>query len=64
MRRLGIVDNGKDRTLGNFDDTRLHRMIDILTPIFAGQHKPMRPGLGPADLATNDYLDPSIGLPA
>ena len=64
MRRLGIVDNGKDKTLGNFDDTRLHRMIDILTPIFAGQHKPMRPGLGPADLATNDYLDPSIGLPA
>ena len=64
MRRLGIVDNGKDRTLGNFDDTRLRRMIDILTPIFAGQNKPIRPGLGPADLATNDYLDPSIGLPA
>ena len=63
MRRLGIVDNGKDRTLGNFDDTRLQRMIDILTPIFAGQHKPIRPGLGPADLVTNDYLDPGIGLP-
>ena len=64
MRRLGIVDNGKDKTLGNFDDTRLHRMIDILTPIFAGQHKPIRPGLTPSDLVTNDYIEPTIGLPA
>jgi hypothetical protein len=64
MRRLGIVDNGKDRTLGNFDDPRLQRMIDILTPIFAGQHKPIRAGLTPTDLATNDYIDPGIGLPA
>ena len=64
MRRLGIVDNGKDRTLGNFDDTRLQRLIDILTPIFAGQNKPIRTGLTPADLVTNDYLDSSIGLPA
>ena len=64
MRKLGIADNGKDRTLGNFDATRLQRMIDILTPIFAGQNHPTRPGLTPAGLVTNDYIDPSVGLPA
>ena len=63
MRKLGIVDNGKDRTLGNFDTGRLQRMIDILTPIFAGQNQPTRPGLTPAGLVTNDYTDPTIGLP-
>ena len=64
MRRLGFVDNGKDRTLGNFDDRRLQRMIDILTPIFAGQNQPIRAGLIPAALVTDDYIDPSIGLAA
>lgn len=62
MRKLGIADNGKDRTLGNFDATRLQRMIDILTPIFAGQNQTIRPGLTPADVTTNDYVDPSTGL--
>ena len=62
MRRLGIVDNGKDRTLGNFDPRRLQRMIDILAPIFAGQNKPVRTGLTPDGLATNQYIDPAIGL--
>jgi hypothetical protein len=62
MRRLGIVDNGKDRTLGNFDTARLQRMIDILTPIFAGQNKPVRAGLTPDGLVTNQYVDMTIGL--
>ena len=62
MRSLGIIANGKDRTLGNFDDTRLQRMIDILTPIFAAQRQPIKDGLRPGDLVTNAYIDPSIGL--
>jgi len=64
MREQGIVDNGRDRTLGEFDDARLDKLINILTPIFAGQRKPIRDGLTHADLATNDYIDPSVGLPA
>jgi hypothetical protein len=62
MRQLGIVANGADSTLGNFDTGRLDRLIKIVTPIYAGQHKPIRPGLGPVDVATNAYIDPAIGL--
>jgi hypothetical protein len=63
MRDQGIVGNGKDRALGDFQIDRIRRLIDILTPIFTGQHKPIRAGLTPADLVTNDYIDPSVGLP-
>jgi hypothetical protein len=62
MRSLGIVANGTDRTLGNFDTGRLDRLIAITQPIFAGQRKPIKQGLGPVDVATNAYIDPSIGL--
>ncbi len=62
MRSLGIVANGADRTLGNFDTGRLDRLIAITQPIFAGQRKPIKQGLGPVDVATNAYIDPAIGL--
>ncbi len=62
MRRLGIVANGRDATLGNFDPARLQRLIAIVVPIFAGQHKPIKPGLTPADVATNQFINPAIGL--
>ena len=64
MRRLGIVANGKDRTLGNLDPRRLQRLIDILTPIFASQNTPVRDGLKPGDIATDAYIDPAVGIPA
>jgi hypothetical protein len=64
MRQLGIVANGGDQTIGNFDTGRLDRLIRIVTPIFAGQKKPIRPGLGPVDVATNAYINPAISLPA
>jgi hypothetical protein len=62
QRKLGIVDNGPDRTLGNFDMGRVRRVMDIVVPIFAGRKQPVKPGLRPEDLATNEFIDPSIGL--
>jgi hypothetical protein len=62
MRKLGIADNGHDSTLGNFDNQRIRRLISILVPIFAGQHKSIRPNLAPGDAVTNEFIDPSIGL--
>jgi hypothetical protein len=64
MRQLGIVANGGDQTIGDFDTGRLDRLIRIVTPIFAGQKKPIRPGLGPVDVASNAYINPAITLPA
>ncbi|GAA0640121.1 nitrate ABC transporter substrate-binding protein [Kutzneria viridogrisea] len=50
------------RTLGGFDQARLQRVIDILRPILAAQGKALGPGLGPAEIATSEFIDPSIGL--
>jgi hypothetical protein len=59
----GLAGNGTDRTLGNFDTARLQKMIDIVTPITKAQGKAVKQGLRPADIATNEFLDPAIGLP-
>lgn len=64
MRAQGLVGNGQDRTLGEFDLGRVQQVLDIVVPIFTAQHKPLKPGLRPEDVATNDFIDPRIGLPA
>ena len=62
LKNLGLVGNGPDKTLGNMQNDRIQRMIDILTPILAAQRKPVKEGLKPADLYTNEFINPSIGL--
>jgi hypothetical protein len=63
MRDEGLVTDGKTAVLGDFDPSRLRRLITIDVPIFAGQHKPLKPGLTADDIATNEFLDPTISLP-
>jgi hypothetical protein len=63
LRELNLAGNGVNRTLGDFDDARLERMIDIVVPILGAQRKPVRDRLTAADIATDDYIDPTIGLP-
>jgi hypothetical protein len=62
MKSLQIVGNGADQTLGNFDEARVQRMIGITGPIFAAQKKPVKSGLKPSDVVTNEFIDPTIGL--
>jgi hypothetical protein len=64
LKELGLVSNGKNSTIGDIDQARIQRMIDILTPIFASKKVQIKPGLKPSDLYTNDYIDPKIGLKA
>jgi hypothetical protein len=64
MRDEGLVTNGRTPVVGDFDPDRVRRLITLDTPIFAGQRKDVRPGLVPTDIATNEFLDPGIGLPA
>ncbi|HWM59411.1 MAG TPA: ABC transporter substrate-binding protein [Pseudonocardia sp.] len=63
MRERGIVGNGPNATLGDMDPARVARMIEILTPIFAAQNAAVPAGLAPGALVTNEFVDPSIGLP-
>ena len=60
--RENFVTNGPDQTLGNFDTARVQRMIEIVTPIFTAQRQPPKEGLTPEDIATNEFIDPSIGI--
>jgi len=67
MRDEGLVTNGRTPMVGDFDTApggRVDRLLRIDVPIFTGQHKVLRPGLVPTDIATNEFLDPAIGLPA
>jgi hypothetical protein len=61
--RSDFVKNGSDQTLGNFDNARVQRMIEIVTPIFTAQNQPPKSGLKPEDIATNEFIDTSIGVP-
>jgi hypothetical protein len=60
--RETFVGYGPDQTLGNFDMARVGRMLEIVTPIFTAQRKPPREGLKADDIATNEFVDTSIGV--
>jgi hypothetical protein len=62
MRDNGILGNGSNSTLGDLDRPRVQRIIDVVTPIFAGLRKATRDGLKADDLFTNEFIDTSIGL--
>jgi hypothetical protein len=62
MKKLGIVSNGTNRTIGDFDMARVQKVIDIVGPIFARAGKPIASGLRPEDVATNQFIDPGMGL--
>jgi hypothetical protein len=61
---LGLVGNGPDQTIGNFDLARVAGVLEIVRTIFAGRRTPLKEGLRGQDLATNEFIDPSIGLPS
>jgi hypothetical protein len=57
---LGIVSNGDNATLGDFDEARVAELlaiIDRVTDIDVSE-------LSPEDLVANDFIDSSIGLPS
>ena len=55
---LGLVGNGPDNTLGNFDEARVQEMLDIMRE--AGAEVPAE--LTPAEMFTNEFIDDTIGL--
>jgi hypothetical protein len=61
-KQLGLTGNGTDGTIGNFDIKRVQKMIAITGPIFAAQKKPIKDGLQPSDVVTNEFLNMKIGV--
>ena len=62
MKKLGIIGNAPDGTLGDFTDSRVQQLINILVPIYAKEGKQTVTGLKPSDIVTNQFVDPSISL--
>jgi hypothetical protein len=60
--RADFVNNGPDKTLGNFDPARVKRIVDIVTPILVSQRAAPKQGLKPEDLFTNEFIDLNIGV--
>jgi hypothetical protein len=58
----GIVSNGDNGTLGDFDANRVQTILDITTPILTRNGTAPAQGLKATDLFTNKFLDPGIGL--
>jgi len=58
----GIIANGPDDTLGNFDEARVAELFDIVLPIFTAQDIAIADGLTPEALYTNQFVDASLGL--
>ncbi|MFT4125149.1 MAG: ABC transporter substrate-binding protein [Gordonia sp. (in: high G+C Gram-positive bacteria)] len=63
MRALKLVGNGSNATVGDFDEQRLQRLIDITRPIFEGQDTPPAADLSPESVGTNRFIDTAVGLP-
>jgi hypothetical protein len=61
-KQLGLTGNGNDKSIGNFDMARVQKMISIAAPIFAAQKKPIKDGLQPSDVVTNEFLNMNIGV--
>ncbi len=64
LGRLGLIGNGPDGTIGKHDMDRVQKMIDQLIPVFGpdGINIGIAEGLTPEDIATNEFIDDSIGL--
>lgn len=63
MKKLGVVANGLNETLGDFDMERTQKVVDLLNPIF--EEKSVRtwdPEVTAEDIVTNEFIDQSIGL--
>ena len=58
QKELGLVGNGPDATLGNFDEARVQKVVDQMRE--AGLEVPE--DLVAADLFTNEFIDTSVGL--
>jgi hypothetical protein len=63
IRALGVVGNGANATAGDFDLDRVEQLLGIVAPIYTAQGQQIPTDLTAEDIATNEFIDPNIGLP-
>ena len=62
IKKDGLVANGPDSTLGNFDLDRVNSLIAKAIPVYTALGQAPKTGLKAEDIVTNQFIDPSIGL--
>jgi hypothetical protein len=58
----GIVGNGPNDAIGDFDDARMSEFFEKVVPIFEGLGTAPAEDLTAEDIYTNEFIDSSIGL--
>jgi hypothetical protein len=58
----GLLSNGPDDTIGNFDLDRVTALIEKAVPVYTSLGQPPLEGLTAEDVVTNEFIDPNIGL--
>jgi hypothetical protein len=62
MKKLKIASNGDNDYVGDMDEARVQKVIDIDTPLFTKTGSAPKDGLKASELFTNEFLDQSIGF--
>lgn len=62
MLEYGIVGNGSDTTLGNFDEERVQQVIDDFAATFGTDVETASPDVAPDTITTNEFIDEEIQL--
>jgi hypothetical protein len=62
LKQEGIVGDGTDGHIGDFDMARVQKVMQIMGPILAAQRQSVKEGLKPDDIATNEFIDPKISI--
>ncbi len=58
----GIIADGPTPALGDIDEARVQKIIDLTAPIFKKQNVTVKDGVTASDLYTNEFIDQSISL--
>ena len=62
MLELGLVGNGPNETIGDFEDARVAEMVGLLEDAYGDLGVELAPDVSPETVVTNQFIDPSIGL--
>lgn len=62
MKSLKIATDGSDGYVGDMDESRIQKIIDIDTPIFTSSGSAPKAGLTASELYTNQFIDKKISL--
>ena len=58
----GLMGNGPDGVIGNFDLDRVTTLIELAVPIYEAQGAAPMEGVTAEDIVTNQFIDDTIGL--